>query len=179
MADNPPCSIPAEITAGDTATWRRVLDDYPASAGWVLAYTLVSSTKAFTVTAVADGDAFIATAAASVTASWDADTYRVAEYVSKDAERYTLGTTTLRVLPNLAVATSGLDTRTHAQKVLDSLNAWLESKAPVAGAMEINGRKISWYPLPDLIKLRDRYRAEAATEQRATGGFGSRILAVL
>ena len=178
MADENSC-IPAEITAGDTATWRRTLALYPASAGWVLAYKLVSRSAAFTVTATADGDNFVAAVPATDTATWAAGQYQVQEYVTLGTERHTIGVTALRVLPDLAVATTGMDNRSHAQKVLDSLEAWLESKAPVAGAMEINGRKISWYPLADLLKLRDRYRAEVAAEQRSVRPFGARILVQL
>ena len=172
-------SIPAELTAGDSASWLRTIPDYPASAGWALAYTLVSASAVFTIAATADGDSFAVSVGASASAAWAAGSYRVQETVTRDDERHTVATTTLRVLPDLAAASSGVDTRTHAQKVLDSLNAWLESKAPVAGAMELNGRKISWYPLPDLLKLRDRYRAEVAAEQRAGTSRGARILAVL
>ena len=174
-----PSCIPAEVTAGDSVSWRRAGGDYPASDGWQLSYTLVSATKAYTVNAAADGDDYLVTVDASTSTSWDADLYRVQAYVTKDAERHTVGTSLLRVQPNLAAATGGLDTRTHAQKVLDAINTWLESKAPVAGAMELDGRKVSWYPLPDLLKLRDRYRAEVAAEQRKGSGRGARILAVL
>src|SRR6185312_2016653 len=58
----------------------------------------------------------------------------------------------------VAAATGPVDTRSHAQKVLDAINAWLESKAPVAGSFEISGRKISYYPLADLLKLQSRYQ---------------------
>jgi hypothetical protein len=64
--------------------------------------------------------------------------------------------------------------------MLDAINAWMESKAPVAGSMEINGRKIAYFPLPDLLKLRDRYRAEVAREETGAGKtVGTRILTVL
>ncbi len=173
--------MPAAITAGDTAIWRRELADYPASAGWELAYTLVSATKVFNVTAAADGDGYLVTVDASTTAAWDVGTYKVAEYISNGAERHTLGTISVLVQANLAAATAGADTSTHAQRVLASINGWLESKAPVYGAMEINGRKISYYPLTELLALRDRYQRDVAREERLAsgGGPGRRILAVL
>jgi hypothetical protein len=181
MTPTTPCSIPAEITAGDTVSWQQAGGDYPASAGWALAYTLVSSTKVLQVSATADGDDYAVTVDAATTAAWDAGSYRVQAYVTKGTDRHTIGTGLVRVLPNLAAATGGLDTRTHAQKVLDAINGWLESQAPVYGAMEINGRKISYYPLADLLKLRDRYQLAVNTEQRLAGGGlgGNRILAVL
>lgn len=181
MADTSPCSIPAQITAGDTVTWQRSLADYPAGDGWTLAYTLVSSSKAYSFSAANDGDDYVISVDANTTAAWDAGSYRITEYVAKGSERYTLGNYTLQVLPDLAVATAGIDTRTHEEKVLASINGWLESKAPVYGSMEINGRKISYYPIADLLVLRDRYAREVARQQRIKcgGGPGHRILAVL
>lgn len=176
MADIP-SSIPQEIRAGDTAKWRRELSDYPADDGWVLAYTAVSATAAHAFTAAADGTAHLVTVAASETTAWAAGNYRLTEFATKASERYTLGSTSLRVLPDLAAANTGIDARTHARKVLDAIEAWLEAKAPTAGAMEIAGRKVQNYPLTDLLALRDRYRAEVAREEAtASGRPGGRIL---
>ena len=183
MAENPLQGIPPEITAGDTVTWRRDGGDYPASDGWVLAYTLLSAAAVFNVTATPDGDDYLITVPIAVSATWTAGMYRVQEYVTSGdgTQRYTLATYTLQVLPNAAAATAGMDTRSHAQIVLDAIKGYLETKAPVYASMEINGRKLGYYPLADLLKLRDRYANMVATEQRmASGRFGgNRILAVL
>lgn len=176
MADIPN-RAPAELRAGDTARWTRDLGDYPASQGWTLSYTLVTSTAAHSFSATANGDAFDVTVAAAVTAAWAAGHYQLQEYVAKSGERYTLATTPLRILPNLAAVVSGLDVRSHARKVLDAINAWLEAKAPTAASFEIAGRKLQNYSLADLLALRDRYRAEVAREdQVAAGGAPARIL---
>lgn len=172
MAANTPRSTPAEITAGDTVTWRRPGVDYPPVDGWSLACTLVGTGKVYRLTAEVSGDDFAFTAAASITAAWDAGVYRVQVYATKDDARHTLEASTLRVLPDLAAAGAGMDTRTHAQKVLDNINGWLETEAPVYGAMELNGRKISYYPLPDLLLLRDRYQRDVRAEQATANGCG-------
>ncbi|MEO7066263.1 MAG: hypothetical protein ABI114_05115 [Rhodanobacter sp.] len=183
MAENPPQGIPTEVTAGDTISWRRIGGDYPASAGWVLAYTLLSAAAVFNATATPDGDDFLIDVPAATSAAWAAGSYRVQEYVtsSDGTQRFTLATYALQVLPNAAAATAGMDTRTHAQIVLDSINAYLETKAPVYASMEINGRKLGYYTLADLLKLRDRYAMMVLTEQRIASGKtgGNRILAVL
>lgn len=183
MAPTPVQNIPAQITAGDTVTWSRRAGDYPATAGWVLGYTAISSTAVHNWIGTADGDDYVVTLDTATTAAWTAGPYRVQEYVtsSDGSQRFTLATYNINVLPNLAASTGGLDTRSHAQKVLDSINAYLETKTPVYANMEINGRKIAWYPLPDLLKLRDRYALMVATEQRQASGRrgGNRILAVL
>jgi|SRR6185437_6203202 len=183
MAENPLQGIPSEITAGDTVSWARTGGDYPASAGWVLAYTLLSATAVFNITADANGDDYLIDVPLATSATWGAGAYRVQEYVTSadGTQRYTLGTYTLQVLPNAAAATVGMDTRSHAQIVLDNIKAYLETKAPVYASMEINGRKLGYYPLVDLLKLRDRYAMMVATEQRLASGRtgGNRILAVL
>ncbi|MFK2904568.1 hypothetical protein ISP17_11380 [Dyella ginsengisoli] len=182
MADNLSCSIPAQITAGDTAIWQRPGGNYRASDGWTLAYAFVGTASVYSATAAANGDDFLVTIAASATATWAPGAYSVQEYVTNGTERHTLSTTRVQVLPDLtAVPSGGLDTRSHAQKVLDAINGYLETKAPVYGAMEINARKISYYPVPELLQLRDRFRREVLTEQRVASGQrgGNRILAVL
>lgn len=172
-----PNRVPAELRAGDTARWTRELSDYPASQGWSLGYKLVTSTAVYSFSASANGDAFDITVAAATTAAWTAGLYQMQEYVSKAGERYTLGTTPLRILPDLAALASGLDVRSHARKVLDAINAWLEAKAPTAASFEIAGRKLQNYSLADLLALRDRYRAEVAREdQVASGGVPARLL---
>jgi hypothetical protein len=165
--------VPTELRAGDTVKWRRTLDCYPAGAGWVVAYRLVGPTAAYTITAAADGDVHAVTIAAATSAAYAPGLYKLHETVSNDDERFTLGVTALRVLPDLA-AGSAADTRSHARKVLDAIEAWLESKAPTAAAFEVAGRKLQNYPLTELLALRDRYRLEVAREER--GGRGVRIL---
>jgi hypothetical protein len=181
MTATPADSIPSGLNAGDTAIWSRSLPDYPASAGWVLAYTLVGLTTAYNFSATADGDNFAINVLASTTAAWVPGTYKVQEYVALAGERQTIGITVLRIAPDLSVMTAGQDLRTHARKVLDSIETWLETKAPVAGSMEINGRKIAWYPIADLLKLRDRYRVDVMREENVSqpGRYGHRINSVL
>jgi hypothetical protein len=170
--------IPTELRAGDTARWRRSLASYPASAGWVLAYQLVASDGVRSLTAAASGDEHLIEVTAADTAAWSPGVYTVQEYVTRSGERFTTGTFRLRVLPNLAANTAGADLRTHARKVLDAIEGWLESKAPVTGAFEIAGRKVENYPLPELLALRDKYRVEVAREEAAAGGRIGRKLMV-
>lgn len=167
---------PADLRAGDTATWRRALGDYPAAAGWQLKYTLVGAGGAYNLTATADGDDYVVAATPATTAGWVAGSYVLTEYVTNGTDRFTLASTTVRVLADLAAATTPSDTRTHARKVLDAIEAWLESKAPTAAKFEIAGRRLENYPLADLLSLRDRYRAEV---RREVSGGGSRMLVSL
>jgi len=163
-------AIPCEVRAGDTLRWNRSLPDFPASDGWSLAYTLVGRAGAHNVTASADGADFAIEVPAATTAGWSADSYALTEYVSKGAERYTIGTTRIRVLPDLAAAAGPVDTRSHARKVLDSINAWLESRSIVAGEVQHGERRIKNYSMVELLALRDRLAAIVAREEAADAG---------
>ena len=61
---------PARVTAGDTIAWTKTLSDYPASAGWVLAYTLINAGAKITITAAASGDDHAVTVLAATSAGY-------------------------------------------------------------------------------------------------------------
>lgn len=164
---------PREFRAGDSAEWRRTLAAYPAGAGWQIKYTLLGAGGAYSVESAADGDTHVVSLAPSDTGSWVEGVYVLTEYVTDGAARYTLASRSVRILPDLAGATSAADTRTHARKVLDAIEGWLEKQAPVYGKYEFNGRKLETFQLTDLLALRDRYRAEVSREEM---GGGARML---
>lgn len=170
MPDAVPSFPPSSIQAGDTITWRRELAGYPAGAGWSLKYTLVSNAGAKAISAAAEGDSYTVTIPAATSKDYPPGNYVLTEYVVKDDERRTIGTSRLCVLADLAGATAAIDTRTHARKVLDMLEAWLERKAPTAGMYRLGERELQNYPLPELLKLRDKYRAEVLRETAAAKG---------
>jgi hypothetical protein len=163
--------IPSTLTAGDSVHWMRQFAAYPASAGWALSYSIVGPTAVYTVNATPNGDAFAVDVSATATKDWTPGAYRVAEILTRDPDRITLGATRLVIAPDLSAApATGLDTRSNAQRTLDAIDAWMATSAPVAGAYEINGRRIQYYPIADLLKLRDRYAAIVAREQAAECG---------
>lgn len=174
-----PSTPPSRIQAGDTLQWNRTLSDYPAADGWQLKYTLVSASAAHNFQATANGDAFAVVVPASTTAAWDAGRYLLTEYVTDGTQRFTLGTSDVLVVADIAAATGGVDTRSHARKVLDAIEAWLESRAPVAGEFEFNGRRVRNYDLAELLKLRDTYRAEVQREDSRRKGGRGRLLVKL
>ncbi|MBS0218092.1 MAG: hypothetical protein JSR63_07880 [Proteobacteria bacterium] len=176
---DPATTIPSQFRAGDTLKWLRSLADFSAADGWILTYVLVPAAGSpQTFTAITVGADFQVNVPSTTTKDWPPGRYSAQEYVTNGTERYTIGVTQLQVLADLADSSAGLDTRTHAQKVLDAIEGWLESKAPVAHMMEIAGRKIANYSIADLLKLRDRYRNEVAAEQAAANGTsrGSRLM---
>ena len=163
---------PSTIVAGDTAKWLRSLDDYPATAGWVLTYTLVSAAQRYTFSAAASGTDHLVTVAATTTAAWVAGSYSWRAQATKAGEVYTVGSGTLTVRPSFAAATDG---RSHARKTLDAIESVIEGRATSeVSDYTIGGRQLRYIEVPQLLALRDRYRAEVLREdaaQRAAAGL--------
>jgi len=159
---------PTRITAGDTASWLKSLADYPASSGWVLAYTFINATSKISLSAAASGADHLVTAAAATTAAWAAGTYTWQATVTKAAERYTVATGQITIAANWAAAAT-LDTRSSAKKALEAVNLLLESygsKAYMQG-YEIAGRKMQFSSPGDFLTYRSKLMAEVAREDNA------------
>lgn len=128
-----PTIEPAAIIAGDTTTWRNVLADYPASAGWTLKYRLLAATGKIDIISSADSDGHLITITATVSATWTAGCYSYQKYVEKGVaetlERYTLDSGLITISANLAAATTAQDTRSQTKRTLDAIDAVLEKRA--------------------------------------------------
>lgn len=169
---------PSRVTAGDTVIWVKTLVDYPASAGWVLAYTLINAAAKYSITCTASGDDHRASVPAATTAAWAAGTYTWSAAVTLGAERYTVADGRITIAPNLADATL-LDTRTSAKKALEAINLLLETYGAKAylQSYEINGRKQHFHTPGDFMALRSKLQAEVAREDNAArlaAGLASR-----
>lgn len=159
---------PTRITAGDTITWVKSLTDYPANDGWALTYTLINATAKISIsTAAAAADHRVSVAAAD-SAGYAPGIYQWQASVSRGAERFTVGTGSMTVAPNLAAATT-LDTRSSARKALDAVNALLENFGAKAylQSFEINGRRQHFHSPGDFMALRSKLMAEVAREDNA------------
>ena len=165
MADIPTIE-PAVLNAGDTLRWTRSLADYPASAGWVLSYTLINASAKISITGTASGDLHSILVPAATTAGYTAGTYDWRARVSKAAEVYTVGEGRITVRNGYAGAT--FDARSHARKALEAIEAVLEGRATSSALeYEIGNRRMKYIPPAELLALRDRYRAEVAREDAA------------
>jgi hypothetical protein len=175
-----PTIEPAEVRAGDTVTWQKTLDAYPAGT-WVLYYRLINATAKIDITAIASGDAHLVSVLPTTSDDWTAGEYAYVAWVISGADRVTVAQGKITVLPNLAaVATAGFDLRTQAKKMLDAIDAALLSlssgeRLAVVEA-EVNTRHFK-YNFDGLEKLRNIYAAKVRAEdnaERAKLGLGSR-----
>jgi len=167
MAASIPTNEPSQLRAGDTWKWRREdLADYPAGT-WTLKYRFKNAAGGFEVVATADGIAHAVTVAASTTAAYAAGAYSWVAWVESGAEKYTVDSSEVQVLPDLrsGAATAAQDVRSHPQRVLAAIEAVLEGRASRdQEEYRIGDRMLKRTPVADLLRLRDRYRAEVASE---------------
>jgi len=169
MAHPIPTAVPISLRAGDTATWRRSLADYPASDGWVLSYVLVKSGAQITITADAAGADHLITVVPATTVAWTPGVYAWQERVTQAGAIYTLATGTLEIIASFAAATTGLDARNHAQKTLDALEAWIERHDIAVAEYMIGDKRMQHIPIVDLLTLRDAYRREVRGQSGQSG----------
>ena len=170
MAADIPTTEPTEARAGDTWKWTKTLADYPASEGWALTYRFKSATAAFEVAASASGDDYSVTVAATTTDDIAAGFYTWVAQVSLAGEKYTVDSGPFTVNPDFhtGTASAAYDGRSHARIVVDAIEAVIEGRASRdQEAYEIAGRSLKRTPIADLLKLRQHYRAELATEEAA------------
>ena len=166
MAASTPTTEPTTLIAGDTAKWLKTLADYLPADGWVLSYTLINGTSKITFAATTSGADFLVNVAAATTAAWTAGTYSWRSQVAKAGEVYTIGSGTIVVQPSFGA--SMLDNRSFARIALANIEAYLQSPANLtAASYEIAGRKLQRIGVPDLLALRDKYKAEVAREDAA------------
>lgn len=175
-----PTIEPAKVRAGDTVTWLKSLADYPAGT-WTLYYRFINATAKIDITASASGDAHLVSVPITITDDWVVGDYTYIAWVTAGTERVTVAQGRITVLPNLAaIATAGYDSRTHAKKMLDAIDASILSlssgeRLAVIEA-EIAGRRFK-YDFNGLMKLRNIYAAQVSAEEnaeRASLGLGSR-----
>lgn len=162
-------TTPKQFTAGDTLNWQVAIEDYPASAGWQLHYVFINASQKITIDAAASGSNHLINIPASTSTTYGPGYYSWQAYVTKSAERYTVADGAVKILVNFSSQSAGFDNRTHVKKTLDAIESWLENKNPAVAEYEIAGRRMRYIAIGDLLKLRDRYKAELKRENVAKG----------
>lgn len=161
--------------AGDTITWLRDLPDYPSPA-YTLHYSLSNAASVIKIDALAEAGKHRVMVTAVNSAKWQPGRYDWIAYVANGAgQRYVVdqGVTLIRANPAGTVA---VDTRTHARRMLDAIEAALEKRAStdqldmvraVFGQRAIERMQGGKSNDPALIVARDKYKDEVAREERA------------
>ncbi len=165
--------IPYTLTAGVTLAFQVNLTAYPAD-GWTLSLHL-RGPSSIDLTAENSNVIHQFSESASNTRQWKAGQYR---YVLRATSRgddlavVEVDSGTLEIIPDLLAMADGTDTRSHAQKVLEAIEAVLEGRARKdQSKYKINNRELERTPLPDLLAFRKTYKAEVAREIRKAKGL--------
>jgi hypothetical protein len=168
MAAPIPTAEPAFVVAGDTVKWTRSLADYPASDGWVLKYRLINLAGNLDIVSTASGADHLVNVPASTTDNWAPGTYAWQAYVEKGAERYTVGTGTIKIRPNLAAQAGGCETRSTAKQILDELEAAYKDYATNGQGLvqryTIGGREMWFKSAADFIQQIEYWRKQVQDE---------------
>lgn len=179
--DGPLEPEPSNFIAGDTLTWSRSFDKYPASAGWTLAYVLNSQTVRIVVSPddiTSSGNAFAVTIPSSETRGWAPGNYQwlaVAQLPAAGptpAQRFTVALGRVVIAIDLLDATAPQDTRSKNEMALDNINAMLAGRGN-DGIEEytINGRMLRRYSLTELLLLRSTYVSLVRQERADRGEY--------
>ena len=155
-----------KIQAGNQYDYELDLPEY---AGYVVTKAFNNIGSVFTITATESGNGkFTFSENSQATAVWVPGEYHTCVYATLGDARHTVEQSKARVMPDLAGAPT--DNRGHVKKTLDALEAMIEGKATKDQAsMTIAGRSLARYEPGDLLKWRDRYRAELQQINRMAG----------
>ena len=158
---------PAALVAGDTWSWQRTLSDYPAGT-WTLTYYLRGVNGEASFAAAASGGDHLVTVAKATTAAYKAGDYELVGIVDNGSSRYTVIRQSFTIKPDPTQTGAGFDARGHSRKVLEAIQAVIESRATKdQEEYTIAGRSLKRTPLPELIKLLNFYETRVAGEQAA------------
>ena len=162
----PPNPALPRLRAGDRAAWSYPVGAY---AGYTLAYCLTGP-AAFEIPVTEAAGVFTAALSSAITRALAPGQYIWILTATKNGERDTLAQGVVDVDPDIAGVTAPIDLRTHARRVLDAIESVLEGRASSdAAQITIANRHIVKTPLPELLTLRDRYKAEVTREDALTG----------
>jgi len=164
---NYPTQEPDVLVVGDRWVWRRpdLVADYP-TADYALTYEFHEDSGGggshkFTITATETTDDYIVEIASATTAAYATGDFHWYAFITRtsDSERIAIDDGYAKI--ELNFADTNADHRSHAKKVLDAIEAVLENRASQDQmSYSIAGRSLSRMSIDDLMRFRDRYRAE-------------------
>jgi len=170
-AANSPTQEPLELVVGDFIQWRKTElgSDYPNdeyTATYVARLTAGGSSE-IQLVGTAYGSDYLFSVSSAVSADFTPGYYhwQLEMVRDSDSERVVVERGTFTALADLDV--NGADPRSHAEIMVDKIEARLENRADVdVSNYSINGRSLVKMSIDELMKWRDYYRAELAMQKR-------------
>lgn len=171
-------AIQKEITAGTSLDIRATLPAYPPP-DWTLRLLLRGPTP-LDLQAEPDGVQHKISVPGSQTTLWPAGTYWYTARISDGFTVYDLKSGAILVRDDPDNISGLFDGRGHVIKVLEAVEAVIEGRATIdQSKYKINNRELERTPIPDLLRLRDTYRAElkrARLAERGQSLLGRQVL---
>ena len=179
MAETTLTSIPSTFVAGDKLLFTISLPSFPASEGWTLTYSFrTKEGSEIDIDSTASGSLHLFTVLPAETSTWIAGKYYGFAKISSGTITHTVWKGYLEIEPDLSQQEGNFDTRSHAQKCLDSINAVLEGKAGRdVLSTTIAGQSISRMSFGELISAKAYYENLVASERdnlESASGTGSK-----
>jgi|TARA_R100000081_G_scaffold89678_2_gene63076 hypothetical protein len=164
---NYPTQEPDVLVVGDRWVWRRpdLVADYP-TADYALTYEFHEDSGGggshkFTITATETTTDYLVEIASATTAAYTAGEYNWYAFITRSSDSQRIAIDEGHTKLELNFANTNADNRSHAKKVLDAIQATIEGRASQDQmSYSIAGRSLSRMSIDDLLKFRDRYRAE-------------------
>ncbi|RYH04121.1 hypothetical protein EU805_01750 [Salipiger sp. IMCC34102] len=164
--------IPTSIKAGLTFALDLDLVDYPAPE-WA-AVVILSGPEKIELQSSPFGDLHRFAEPPAVTADWAPGLYAFTLRVLSNGDVLEIEAGQLKVSQDLASVDGALDPRSHAQRMLDAIEAVLERRATLdQESYTIGGRSLVRTPIGELKSLRESYRREV---QKLSGDGKARRL---
>jgi hypothetical protein len=169
MAAEIPTSEPTTFAAGDSLSWTRSLSDYTIADGWSLVYYFRGyNLSTLDLTSTTSGTLHLVSITAAQSTTLTPGTYTVGGFAVKSGERVQIYSGQIVVTANLATLEAGADTRSHAKRTLENIEAVIEGRASSSVLNStVNGTSLQRIPVADLLKLRDYYAQKVLGEERA------------
>jgi hypothetical protein len=157
--------IPSALTQNFLTQVRFDQGRYTATEGYSVTCVLTGPTTITFVATEEDGEYLLSIVATT------AGLYNYTIAAEKLGVKTLIATGRVMVHPDPTAITAGSDLRTHAEKVLEAIEAVLEKRATTdQQSYTIAGRSISRIPVGELLMLRDKYKQEVKDQKFADKG---------
>jgi hypothetical protein len=169
---------PASIVAGDTVSFAYSSALYPASSGWGMIWRLVGPGVAVDLAIAANGAGFTVSAPPAATSGLVVPPAGIPctllGAASAAGERFTVYRAPCKLEPDPATVAG--DLRSQAAQTLEAISALLAGRASMdQQSYRIGDRELARIPIPELLQLREYYKAEVRRVEAAEAALQGRI----
>lgn len=171
-------AIPLQIVAGTTVKWRYEHDDFPPDT-WVLTTTFIGLHNQISVAGIDEGDAAHHMTLTPVeTSAMAPGRWSWSARMDDGTDRQVVQQGVTFLTPDITIATTGADNRTHAEKMLDAIeNVQLARAGKAFNDYSVEGASFSMKTDAELQEAWIFWSNRVETERQKAGHVGTRILA--